>query len=117
MTKPSPRRASLRAAALVAVSAAIVTAAAPQPASVPDDALVAAFKQTYPASVSDAVELVTGRNYVLSAASLESGSGAKPATDAAGVPLVRQRYLVTPSLSRSTRAPALCAGVRSGRRS
>ena len=43
--------------------AAIVTAAAPQqPASVPDDALVAAFKQTYPASVSDAVELVTGRN-------------------------------------------------------
>ena len=63
MTKPSPRRAILRAAALVAVTAAIVTAAAPQqPASVPDDALVAAFKQTYPASVSDAVELVTGRN-------------------------------------------------------
>jgi outer membrane protein assembly factor BamB len=34
------------------------------------------------------------RIYVLSAASLESGPGAKPATDAAGVPLVRQRYLV-----------------------
>jgi regulator of RNase E activity RraA len=62
MIMHAPRRAILRAAALVAVTAAIVTAAPPQqPASVPDDALVAGFKQTYPASVSDAVELVTGK--------------------------------------------------------
>jgi outer membrane protein assembly factor BamB len=35
------------------------------------------------------------RIYVLSAVSLEAGGGARPATDASGVPLARQRYLVT----------------------
>ena len=63
MTKPIPRRAILRAAALIAVPAAIVTAAVEQKAAaVPDDPLIAGFKATYPASVSDAVELVTGKS-------------------------------------------------------
>jgi 4-hydroxy-4-methyl-2-oxoglutarate aldolase len=63
MRQPSLRRAILRAAAVIAVSAAIVTAAAESmTAAVPDDPLVAGFKQTYPASVSDAVELVTGQS-------------------------------------------------------
>ena len=40
MTKPTPRRAILRAAVVIAVPAAIVTAAAPQKAAaVPDDPL------------------------------------------------------------------------------
>jgi regulator of RNase E activity RraA len=63
MMKLTPRRAILRAAAVIALPAAIVTAAAPQKAAaVPDDALIAGFKATYPASVSDAVELVTGHS-------------------------------------------------------
>jgi regulator of RNase E activity RraA len=63
MTHTRRRRAILRAAAVVAVPAAIVAAAADRNhAAVPDDPLVAGFKQTYPASVSDAVELVTGRS-------------------------------------------------------
>src|SRR5215216_1061506 len=33
-----------------------------QSAEAPGDALIAGFKSTYPASVSDAVELVTGKN-------------------------------------------------------
>jgi regulator of RNase E activity RraA len=62
MRLPIPRRALL-AAAVAAVAAAVVTvAAASQAPAALDDALVAGFKQTYPASVSDAVELVTGRN-------------------------------------------------------
>jgi regulator of RNase E activity RraA len=52
----------LRAAAVIAVPAAIVTAAVEQKAAEADDALVAGFKATYPASVSDAVELVTGQS-------------------------------------------------------
>jgi outer membrane protein assembly factor BamB len=35
------------------------------------------------------------RIYVLSSVSIEASGGARPATDASGVPLVRQRYLVT----------------------
>jgi len=35
------------------------------------------------------------RIYVLSARSLDAGEGARPATDASGVPLPRQRFLVT----------------------
>ena len=64
MTKPTTsRRAILRAAAVIAVPVAIVTAAVEQKAAaVPDDALIAGFKATYPASVSDAVELVTGQS-------------------------------------------------------
>ncbi len=63
MMKLTPRRAILRAAAVIAVPAAIVTAAVEQrAAAVPDDSLIAGFKATYPASVSDAVELVTGKS-------------------------------------------------------
>jgi regulator of RNase E activity RraA len=62
MRKPFNRRATFLAAAAAALSAAIGTAAFEQSTAGPDDPLVAGFKQTYPASVSDAVELVTGRN-------------------------------------------------------
>ncbi len=62
MMKLTPRRAILRAAAVIAVPAAIVAAAVEQKAAVPADPLIAGFKATYPASVSDAVELVTGRS-------------------------------------------------------
>jgi len=63
MKQPRPGRTLLRAALLLAIPAAIVAAAADtKPAVTPDDALIAGFKQTYPASVSDAVELVTGQN-------------------------------------------------------
>jgi 3-hexulose-6-phosphate synthase/6-phospho-3-hexuloisomerase len=44
------------------VAAGVLRAAQPQPADSPGDPLVAGFKSTYPASVSDAVELVTGKN-------------------------------------------------------
>lgn len=57
------RRARLLAATVVLAPALIVSAAARgQAPAAPDDTLVAGFKATYPASVSDAVELVTGRN-------------------------------------------------------
>jgi 4-hydroxy-4-methyl-2-oxoglutarate aldolase len=63
MSEVSQRRAFLRAAAVIAVPAAILTAAVGRgTAAPPDDPLVAGFKQTYPASVSDAVELVTGKS-------------------------------------------------------
>jgi regulator of RNase E activity RraA len=61
MTKPSPRRTFLRAAAVIALPAAIVTAPQKAPFA-SDDTLIAGFKATYPASVSDAVELVTGQS-------------------------------------------------------
>ena len=48
------------AIALPFAAAAVLLAA--QGADTPGDALVAGFKSTYPASVSDAVELVTGKN-------------------------------------------------------
>jgi regulator of RNase E activity RraA len=61
MTMPISRRSILLAAAVIALPAAILGAAfEAKPAA--DDPLVAGFKKTYPASVSDAVELVTGRN-------------------------------------------------------
>jgi 4-hydroxy-4-methyl-2-oxoglutarate aldolase len=45
------------------IAAATLTLAAVQtPPGSSDDALIAGFKSTYPASVSDAVELVTGKN-------------------------------------------------------
>lgn len=47
------------------VTEAPASAAAPTPTAapaVPDDPLIAGFRKTYPASVSDAVELVTGAN-------------------------------------------------------
>jgi 4-hydroxy-4-methyl-2-oxoglutarate aldolase len=61
--KPASRRAMLLAATVIAAPAVIVTAAVQHKAAgVPDDALIAGFKATYPASVSDAVELVTGQS-------------------------------------------------------
>ena len=63
MRQRSLRRAILRAAAVIAAPAALLAAAAEKkPAAAPDDPLIAGFKQTYPASVSDAVELVTGQS-------------------------------------------------------
>ena len=50
----------LRAALLLAVPAFVAAAADTKRPVTPDDPLIAGFKQTYPASVSDAVELVTG---------------------------------------------------------
>ena len=48
---------------MIALPAVMVTAAADKKApAVPDDPLIAGFKATYPASVSDAVELVTGKS-------------------------------------------------------
>jgi 4-hydroxy-4-methyl-2-oxoglutarate aldolase len=61
--RPKARRTIVLATAVVALPAAIVTAALQTKApAAPDDALVAGFKETYPASVSDAVELVTGKS-------------------------------------------------------
>jgi regulator of RNase E activity RraA len=63
MSHPASRRATRLVATGIAVGAALMTAAAGnQPPASPDDPIVAGFKQTYPASVSDAVELVTGRS-------------------------------------------------------
>jgi len=44
---------------IVGLSAAAFQKKSP---AVPDDPLIAGFKKSYPASVSDAVELVTGKN-------------------------------------------------------
>ena len=63
MREPGRGRMLLRAALLLAVPAFLVAAATEtKPPAAPDDTLIAGFKQTYPASVSDAVELVTGQN-------------------------------------------------------
>ena len=48
--------------AVLIVAAAFVAAGAAQDTAPPGDPLIAGFKSTYPASVSDAVELVTGKN-------------------------------------------------------
>jgi regulator of RNase E activity RraA len=62
MKEPILRRAILLGAS-IAAPAVIVTAAAHTAATAaPDEALIAGFNETYPASVSDAVELVTGRS-------------------------------------------------------
>ena len=50
------------AAALAAPVLILIAAAENQAAPAPGDPLIAGFKQTYPASVSDAVELVTGQS-------------------------------------------------------
>src|SRR5262245_47047064 len=58
------RHIMLFACALILLIAALTAAAykrKPAPAT-PDDPLIAGFKKSYPASVSDAVELVTGKN-------------------------------------------------------
>lgn len=58
------RRTSLLAWLIVALLAFFTLAAVQKkkPAGPPDEPLIAAFKKSYPASVSDAVELVTGKN-------------------------------------------------------
>ncbi len=48
--------------ALVSIVAALGAGACQEPSGPPDEPLIAGFKKTYPASVSDAVELVTGKN-------------------------------------------------------
>ena len=63
MRQPIPRRALLLTFAVIAVPTVLVTAAVAQIApAATDEALIAGFKATYPASVSDAVELVTGKS-------------------------------------------------------
>src|SRR5690242_13717816 len=62
-----PIRRSFRLLLLVLPFCAVAVAAVPRGAQTPSadspgDPLVAGFKSTYPASVSDAVELVTGKN-------------------------------------------------------
>lgn len=58
------RRTSLLALLLIGLSAFFTLAAVQKKktAGPPDEPLIAAFKKSYPASVSDAVELVTGKN-------------------------------------------------------
>jgi hypothetical protein len=46
---------------LVVAAVAFVALGATQKPEAPGDPLIAGFKSTFPASVSDAVELVTGR--------------------------------------------------------
>lgn len=55
------RRTMFLAAVVIAVPAVMVTALEQQ-AAAPADPLIAGFKATYPASVSDAVEIVTGKS-------------------------------------------------------
>ena len=47
---------------IIALLALYALATQKKSAEPPDEPLIAAFKKTYPASVSDAVELVTGKN-------------------------------------------------------
>ncbi len=56
------RRVILGALPLIALFALYALATQKKPAAPPDEPLIAAFKKSYPASVSDAVELVTGKN-------------------------------------------------------
>ena len=61
--RPIRRSAMLLAAAVIAAPVLILTVAVENKAAeVPDDPVIAGFRQTYPASVSDAVELVTGKS-------------------------------------------------------
>ena len=47
---------------LIASAAGVLAVACQKPAAPVEDPLIAGYKKTYPASVSDAVELVTGKN-------------------------------------------------------
>jgi hypothetical protein len=97
MKKPIPRRAILRAVAVLAAPAAIVTAAAPQrAAAVPDDPLIAGFNATCPASVSDAVELVTGKATVGRAVT----SLARPAPPEGATPALATKHSVASDFAR-----------------
>ena len=63
MARPRPRLRTLILVLVAVIGAVSLTVGAVQnPSPTGDDALIAGFKNTYPASVSDAVELVTGKN-------------------------------------------------------
>jgi 4-hydroxy-4-methyl-2-oxoglutarate aldolase len=62
LARSAPRSPRLFLVLATLVIAAIGIAAYPRPADTPEAALIAGYKKTYPASVSDAVELVTGKN-------------------------------------------------------
>src|SRR5687768_3137530 len=88
----------------LAVTATIVAARAAQDTAPPADPLIAGFKSTYAASVSDAVELVTGRNgtmrhdmKLMTGANLVGRavtSLARPATPAQATPALSTRHSV-----------------------
>ncbi len=56
------RRFLLLVAPFILIVTVLTIAAVQKQAAPPDEPIIAAFKKTYPASVSDAVELVTGKN-------------------------------------------------------
>jgi 4-hydroxy-4-methyl-2-oxoglutarate aldolase len=61
MTKMTNRRLYFIAVPLLVLVGALTIAAVQKKSGPPDEPLIAGFKKTYPASVSDAVELVTGK--------------------------------------------------------
>ena len=94
----------LTAAALAAPVLVLAVAVENQAAAAPDDPLIAGFKQTYPASVSDAVELVTGQSGTMRHdMKLVTGKAmvgraatalAKPASPEAATPALSTRHSV-----------------------
>jgi regulator of RNase E activity RraA len=60
--RPSPVRKLLLVLGSIAAIALLTVTALQNTSRTADDPLIAGFKNTYPASVSDAVELVTGKN-------------------------------------------------------
>ena len=62
MKKLKNRRLYFLAVPLLAIIGALTLAAVQKKSGPPDEPIIAAYKKTYPASVSDAVELVTGKN-------------------------------------------------------
>lgn len=62
MKKLNTRRRYLLAVPLLTIIGALTIAAVQRKSGPPDEPIIAAYKKTYPASVSDAVELVTGKN-------------------------------------------------------
>lgn len=61
MKKLTNRRIYFLAVPIIVIIAALTIAAVQKKSGPPDEPIIAAFKKTYPASVSDAVELVTGK--------------------------------------------------------
>jgi 4-hydroxy-4-methyl-2-oxoglutarate aldolase len=105
MTLPITRRAMLMATAAIAVPAVIVAAAAENKApAAADDPLIAGYKATYPASVSDAVELVTSKSGTMwhdmklvtgkAMVGRATTSLAKPAPPAAATPALSTKHSV-----------------------
>ena len=62
MNTPRKRRFLILLAPFILIAAALTIAAVQRQSAPPDEPIIAAFKKTYPASASDAVELVTGKN-------------------------------------------------------